>query len=402
MENAFAVMAILASVFWSTAVSKFYIESCSGEDKCKSLLGYRIVADTRISNVVAMFGVTTDEILGSNNYEVAIPEPDDVIIQAQELLRIPVSCACSNGIRRTDSIVYSVRQEGETLFSISNEVFGGMVTPLQIFQANSNDPGGDLSERGLNSSTEVAIGKRLLIPFPCACNAGNFKGIPAMFVSYMVQRGESTFEIASLFDSSVSSVVELNGMQKGSSLAAGDVLEVPIPACESSFDSRAVDYGLMVPNGTYTITADRCVQCSCNYPRLDCTPAPSSSGFPCPAPRCAGSNLKIGEFTTKASLQGCQVTSCSYNGFHDSVIFTGLENTNQSTCPVSSPPPTYRQYMPASTPDSSPIIEPQNIISNQVTPINAGTAQQSSSSFSSFHHIEKRLLVLTSLTLLLL
>jgi hypothetical protein len=35
------------------------------------------------------------------------------------------------------------------------------------------------------------------------------------------------------------------------------------PACSSSFPTLASDYGLAVANGTYAVTANRCVQCSC-------------------------------------------------------------------------------------------------------------------------------------------
>jgi hypothetical protein len=36
-----------------------------------------------------------------------------------------------------------------------------------------------------------------------------------------------------------------------------------VSACASSFPSYTSDVGLTVANGTYAITANRCVQCSC-------------------------------------------------------------------------------------------------------------------------------------------
>lgn len=34
-------------------------------------------------------------------------------------------------------------------------------------------------------------------------------------------------------------------------------------ACASMFPNSASDYGMIVANGTYAITASHCVQCSC-------------------------------------------------------------------------------------------------------------------------------------------
>lgn len=36
-----------------------------------------------------------------------------------------------------------------------------------------------------------------------------------------------------------------------------------VTACASNFPRYAADYGLLVPNGSYAITAGHCVQCSC-------------------------------------------------------------------------------------------------------------------------------------------
>lgn len=36
-----------------------------------------------------------------------------------------------------------------------------------------------------------------------------------------------------------------------------------LAACASDFPKYASDHGLIVPNGSYAITASHCVQCSC-------------------------------------------------------------------------------------------------------------------------------------------
>ncbi|XP_066353863.1 uncharacterized protein [Miscanthus floridulus] len=45
-------------------------------------------------------------------------------------------------------------------------------------------------------------------------------------------------------------------------------------ACASAFPNSASDYGMLVANGTYALTAGNCVECSCGPANLDlyCTP----------------------------------------------------------------------------------------------------------------------------------
>lgn len=42
-----------------------------------------------------------------------------------------------------------------------------------------------------------------------------------------------------------------------------------VAACASSFPAFASDAGLAVANGTYAVTANRCVQCSCGPGNLE-------------------------------------------------------------------------------------------------------------------------------------
>ncbi|OAY68588.1 LysM domain-containing GPI-anchored protein 1 [Ananas comosus] len=126
--------------------------------------------------------------------------------------------------------------------------------------------------------------------------------------------------------------MNVNGM--GSPvIRPGDILAIPLPGCASMFPNYASDYGLVVANGTYTVTAGHCVQCSCSAgdPNLYCTPASLTAS--CSSMQCNNSNLMLGNFTSQPTSAGCNVTSCNYNGFVNGTIITKLTTSLQPQCP---------------------------------------------------------------------
>lgn len=109
-------------------------------------------------------------------------------------------------------------------------------------------------------------------------------------------------------------------------------------ACSSSIRKKSLDHGLLLPNGSYALTAANCIQCSCSASskyQLSCNPVQGLNSTVCPVTKCSG-DLYIGNSTTS----GCDQTTCSYEGYTNS---TGLKImsrlTNQSTCNVGSPAP---------------------------------------------------------------
>ena len=71
-------------------------------------------------------------------------------------------------------MVYKIKAS-DTLYSIANTVFGGLVTSDQLKDANSiTDP--DL----------IDIGQSLTIPLPCSCFNGTDNGLPAIYLSYVL------------------------------------------------------------------------------------------------------------------------------------------------------------------------------------------------------------------------
>ncbi|KAI7731126.1 hypothetical protein M8C21_011435, partial [Ambrosia artemisiifolia] len=94
-----------------------------------------------------------------------------------------------------------------------------------------------------------------------------------------------------------------------------------------------MDYPLLVPNGTYTFTANSCVRCECNAANnwiLNCEPAGIQlrNGGTCPSTQCAGTAFDLGNTTSDSP---CSQSRCAYGGYGNSTIYTLL--TSESTCP---------------------------------------------------------------------
>ncbi|CAL9136478.1 unnamed protein product [Musa textilis] len=104
-------------------------------------------------------------------------------------------------------------------------------------------------------------------------------------------------------------------------------------ACASMFPNSASDYGMIVANGTYAITASHCVQCSCGPGNLNLYCTPASLAVSCSSMQCSNSNLMLGNFTSQQTSAGCSVTSCNYGGFVNGSIVTRLTTSLQPQCP---------------------------------------------------------------------
>ncbi|KAL6007454.1 hypothetical protein ACLOJK_032952 [Asimina triloba] len=93
--------------------------------------------------------------------------------------------------------------------------------------------------------------------------------------------------------------------------------------CSSSYLNPEYSENLLVPNGSYALTALNCVQCTCgpNDLTLRCHPAPlamSCSNF-----KCGSSNLSIGDAYVQPTSSGCNLISCLYRGHKGHTILNG-------------------------------------------------------------------------------
>ncbi|XP_062217577.1 lysM domain-containing GPI-anchored protein LYP6-like [Phragmites australis] len=315
------VMAVSAAPHGAEA--KTTIEPCSGSDSCPALLGYTLYADMKVSEVAAHFGADPAALLAANALDFEAPGAAHRILPMGLFVRVPTRCACADGVRKSISVRYAARP-AETLATVADVVFAGLVSADQIRNENglaSTDPEAPLD-----------AGQKLVIPLPCVCFNSSDNNLPAQYLSYVVQIGDTVPAIAASYETTVTDIMNVNAM--GSPAAApGDILAIPLPACASTFPKSASDHGLIVANGTYVLTAGNCVQCSCGPVSLNlyCTPA-SLSGS-CPRMQCPNSNAMLGNVSTHPTSAGCNVSSCSYGGFVNGTISTSLSTGLQSRCP---------------------------------------------------------------------
>ncbi|MQL74707.1 hypothetical protein Taro_007073, partial [Colocasia esculenta] len=311
---------LLLCAFPRPAISKSTIEPCAGSDACAALVGYTLYADLKVSEVTALFQADPAALLAANAFDASLPDAEDRILPAGLFLRVPVTCACADGIRKCVSVRYRARPD-DTLASIAGSVYAGLVSADQIREAN-----------GITDPEAVEAGRSVAVPLPCFCFNSSDNMLPAVYLSYVVRVGDTVPGIATAYSTTVADIMNVNAMGTPS-VKPCDIIAIPLPACASTFPKYSSDYGLVVANGTYTITASHCVQCTCGPedPNLHCMPA--SLSVSCSSMQCRNSDLMLGNVTSQLTSAGCSVSSCTYGGFVNGTIITTLSNSLQPKCP---------------------------------------------------------------------
>uniref|UniRef100_A0A1J3G2N0 LysM domain-containing GPI-anchored protein 1 n=1 Tax=Noccaea caerulescens TaxID=107243 RepID=A0A1J3G2N0_NOCCA len=339
---------ILASSLLFTATAKSTIEPCSSNDTCNSLLGYTLYTDLKVSEVASLFQVDPISVLLANAIDISYPDVENHILPSKLFLKIPIACSCVDGIRKSVSTHYKTRPS-DSLGSIADSVYGGLVSSEQIQEANSvSDP------------SILDVGTSLVIPLPCACFNGTDNSLPAVYLSYVVRDVDTLAGIARRYSTTITDLMNVNAMG-APDVSSGDILAVPLSACASKFPKHASDFGLIVPNGSYALAAGHCVQCSCALGSRNLYCEPASLAVSCSSMQCRNSNLMVGNITVQQSSAGCNVTTCDYNGFANGTILTMLSKSLQPRCPgpqqfapLLAPPDTLPKdvmYAPAPAPD---------------------------------------------------
>ncbi|PON46994.1 LysM domain containing protein [Parasponia andersonii] len=300
--------------------SKSTIEPCSNSDSCNAMLGYTVYTELKVSEVASLFQLDPIAILTANAIDISYPDVENHILPAQLFLKIPITCSCVDGIRKSVSTHYKTRPS-DTLSSIADSVYSGLVSADQIREANS-----------ISDPTVLDVGQNLVVPLPCTCFNGTDNSLPAIYLSYVVKPVDSLTAIAARYTTTITDLMNVNAMGS-TSVKAGDILAVPLPACASNFPKYASDFGLIVPNGSYAISASHCVQCSCGPGSLNLYCMPASLAVSCSSMQCKNSNLMVGNYTVQQTSAGCNVTSCSYGGFVNGTIVTTLSTFLQPRCP---------------------------------------------------------------------
>ncbi|GKV10186.1 hypothetical protein SLEP1_g21592 [Rubroshorea leprosula] len=170
-------------------------------------------------------------------------------------------------------------------------------------------------------------GEKLAIPLPCTCFDNVNNGIASVYSSYVVQRGDSLASIGAQFGVSTMNLVAVNGLSQPG-VDPGDILSIAIAAC-SSANLNWYNESLIVPNGSYALTANNCIKCSCGQHDLNLRCGPSGIETTCSLL----SELFIGDSHVDQTATGCNITTCVYRGHLGGKIFRSLANSSQAPCP---------------------------------------------------------------------
>lgn len=326
----------LCATFPLQTVSKSTIEPCSNSNSCSALVGYTLYTDLKVAEVASLFNIDPIALLTANAIDISYPDVENHILPAKLFLKVPTTCSCVDGIRKSTSTSYRTRPS-DTLATIADSVYGGLVSADQIKEANSNS---------ISDPSVLNVGTTLVIPLPCTCFNGTDNNLPAIYMSYVVRPVDTLAGVAASYSTTLTDLMNVNALGSPS-IKDGDILAIPLSACSSNFPKYASDYALSVPNGSYAITASHCVQCSCGLGSRNLYCMPASLAVSCSSMQCRNSNLMVGNVTMQQTSAGCNVTTCSYGGFVNGTIITILSTSLQPRCPGP------QQFPPLIAPPSS-------------------------------------------------
>jgi hypothetical protein len=112
---------LLVSALAATSTAFFTCTNVNGA-KCTALIDYASPNKSTLSAIQKLFQVKKfRNLLGANNF------PSNQVVTANQTIRIPFTCACSNGTGRSNGRpVYTVVKD-DGLYHIAAEVFSGLV-----------------------------------------------------------------------------------------------------------------------------------------------------------------------------------------------------------------------------------------------------------------------------------
>ncbi|GLT96889.1 hypothetical protein SLE2022_144810 [Rubroshorea leprosula] len=317
----FLLILLLLSLLTTTSTAQSF--RCSSPANCSALVGYAPYNATTLSEIQSQFNVKKfHSLLGANNLPLSTPRT--YLIKSKQTVKVPIPCICYNNTGVSNKVpIYTVKKD-DGLYFIASTVFSGLLKYQQIVVANK-----------IPDENKIDIGQKLWIPLPCSCD--EVSGEKVVHYAHVVEAGSTVEEIAKRFGTDSQTLLSINGMANDSQLMADQSLDVPLKACNSSIKENSLDSSLLVPNGSYAITAGACVKCSCDFTdwTLQCEPSQLNTTISnwgaCPSMQCE--SLYIGNTT---SLGNCNRSTCAYAGYDTKTIFTSL--TTESTCPASPPP----------------------------------------------------------------
>ncbi|XP_015161717.1 lysM domain-containing GPI-anchored protein 1-like isoform X2 [Solanum tuberosum] len=293
---------------------KSVIEPCSASDSCLSYLSYRVPWGSKISEIAFRFRINVSDLLVANSIDSNQPNQ---ILSEKSLLKVPISCSCVDGIRRSVSTYYTIGAT-DTLMSVS-EGYGGLVSAEQIGNAN-----------GIDEENTLSSGQSVVIPLLCTCFNNSNNGADSVYMSYVVQNEDELTKIATEYSVTIGNLEFINGLGQ-TQIDPGDILAIPLAAC-SSANLNWYNESLIVPKGSYALTANNCIKCGCRPTDFSLECLPSGIVEKCSHLQCKDSNIFIGEGHENHTTSGCNVTACIYRGHLGGKIFRSLVNSTDVKC----------------------------------------------------------------------
>lgn len=210
----FFIVSVLINV--ALVSSKSTIEPCSNSDSCNALLGYTVYTELKVSEVASLFQVDSIAILTANAIDISYPDVENHILPSQLFLKIPITCSCVDGIRKSVSTHYKTRPS-DTLSSIADSIYSGLVSADQIREANS-----------ISDPSVLDVGQTLVVPLPCTCFNGTDNSLPAIYLSYVVKPVDTLIGLAARYSTTITDLMNVNAMGS-TAIKDGDILAVPLP-----------------------------------------------------------------------------------------------------------------------------------------------------------------------------
>lgn len=180
------------------------------------MVGYTLYTDLKVSEVATLFQVDPIAILTANAIDISYPDVENHILPSQLFLKIPIYCSCVDGIRKSVTTRYKTRPS-DTLSSIADSIYAGLVSADQLREANS-----------ISDPSVLDVGQTLVVPLPCTCFNGTDNLLPATYLSYVVKVDDTLTGIASRYSTTITDLMTVNAMGSPA-IKAGDILAVPLP-----------------------------------------------------------------------------------------------------------------------------------------------------------------------------
>lgn len=92
----------------------------------------------------------------------------------------------------------------------------------------------------ITDADKILVGQRLWIPLPCSCD--NVGGEAVVHYGHLVPAGSTVGGIAEQFNTTESTLLNLNGMASSSQLQADSIIDVPLKGNNAIFFSYLLDW----------------------------------------------------------------------------------------------------------------------------------------------------------------